>query len=282
MEWNEHLLRLGACSWTAKGWEKDFYRRAKKQTEFLGEYGERYSSVEIDSSFYAIPRAEVVQNWHDITPKGFVFAAKAPRIITHDKYLVDCAGDLNQYLQTMSVLGDKLGPLLFQFPYFARAKGVELKEFLERLLPFLGLLPQGEFQFALEVRNKSWVCQPLFDVLHAHNIALALIDHPWMDGCDRLFKHQDLITGPFAYIRWLGDRKGIEKVTTVWDKQVVERTRDLDRWVPPIKQLIDQQVRVYGYVNNHYSGHAPADIDYLAASLGLPTREAETGSDLLF
>lgn len=267
MEWPDSPLRLGACSWTAKGWEKVFYQRSKKPTEFIGEYAERYPSVEIDASFYATPRPETVRQWEALTPKGFVFAAKAPRIITHDRFLEDCGADLQQFLDTMSLLGDKLGPILFQFPYFARAQGVQLNTFLQRFLNFAHLLPRSGFQFALEVRNKQWICPPLFDALHEHNIALALIDHPWMDGCDRLFRHQDLITGSFAYIRWLGDRKGIEKITTVWDKPVIDRERDLQRWVPPIKQLLDRQIKVYGYVNNHYSGHAIADINSLEDAL---------------
>jgi uncharacterized protein YecE (DUF72 family) len=270
--WDDGLLRLGACSWTAKGWEKTFYQRAKRSTDFLGEYAERFSTVEIDASFYACPRVETVRNWRAVTPSGFIFSAKIPRIITHDKFLVDCEGELHQFLDTMEQLGEKLGPILFQFPYFAQAKGVSLGHFQERLRDFLPRLPRGQFQFALEVRNKAWVCGELLDTLRAHNIALALIDHPWMAGCEQLFRQDGLVTGPFVYIRWLGDRKGIEKITTVWDKSVVERTRDLARWVPPIKRLIDQQVRVYGYVNNHYSGHAPADLVHLAEALDAPIR----------
>ncbi|MBI2433402.1 MAG: DUF72 domain-containing protein [Candidatus Hydrogenedentes bacterium] len=267
MTWQDSLLRLGACSWTAKGWERAFYQRAKRPTDFIAEYAQRYSTVEIDASFYALPKPETVEYWRDSTPDGFVFAAKMPQVITHQKFLEGCGDDLQRSLDTFSLFGEKLGPLLFQFPYFAKAQGVELSSFLRRFLQFSSLLPKAGFQFAVEVRNKTWISQPLIDLFHEHNLALALIDHPWMAPPGQLFRQQGIVTGPFLYVRWLGDRKGIEKMTTVWDKTVIDRTRDMERWAPPIKEVLDRGVRVYGYVNNHYSGYAPADIEFLAQAL---------------
>jgi uncharacterized protein YecE (DUF72 family) len=105
------------------------------------------------------------------------------------------------------------------------------------------------------------------DLLHHHGVALALIDHPWMAPCAQLFKTQGIVTAPFLYVRWLGDRKGIEKITKVFNQRVVEREADLDRWVPHLKNLLESGVKVYGFVNNHYGGYAPADIDHLAKRL---------------
>ena len=78
-----------------------------------------------------------------------------------------------------------------------------------------------------------------------------------------------LLTGRFAYIRWLGDRYGIEKITKRWNQPVVERREDLARWVPLIKQILDREFSVYGYVNNHYSGHAPSDVSILREALSV-------------
>lgn len=268
MVWENTKLRLGTCSWTAKGWERAFYPEGLKSRDYIAHYAERFSTVEIDASFYGVPRAATLKHWRACTPEGFLFAAKAPKVITHDKFLDACGRDLDLFLENLSLLGEKLGPLLFQFPYYAKKSHVTLQVFLDRLTPFLGLLPERGFQFAVEVRNKTWISDPLLDLLHAHGVALALIDHPWMSRPDQLFRHTNLLTGPFAYIRWLGDRYGIEKLTKVWDKQVLDKTLEMGQWAPPIKELLDKQVQVYGYVNNHYSGHAPEDVAWIAGQLG--------------
>lgn len=264
--WPDEALRLGACSWTAPGWAGTFYTRTK-QNEFIAEYAERYSAVEIDATFYAVPQRSTLERWRDLTPDGFIFAAKAPQLITHDKFLHECAWDLDEFLKAMALLGPKLGPILFQFPYFAKARGVTLQEFIDRLAPFLELLPRDGTRFAVEVRNKAWVCAPLLDLLHEHGVAMTLIDHPWMAPCNTLFRTQGILTAPFTYIRWLGDRHGIEKITKVFNQRVVERDADLERWVPHIEQVLEKGVKVYGFVNNHYGGYAPADIDYLRRRL---------------
>jgi uncharacterized protein YecE (DUF72 family) len=263
MHWEDGPLRIGTCSWTAKGWAGTFYESGTPQNEFIAAYAQRYSTVEIDATFYATPKAEVVQRWHDITPDGFVFAAKAPKLITHDKFMIDCSGDLLDYLKAMDHLGDKLGPVLFQFPYYAKKTGVTLQDFLDRLAAFLPFLPENQHPFALEVRNKNWICPPLLDLLANHNVTLALIDHPWMARPDQLFNKSDIQTGRFHYLRWLGDRYGIEKITTTWNEVVVDRDKALDGWIPHIKDALDKKLQVFGYVNNHYSGYAPENVDYL-------------------
>ena len=263
MPTDKHQLRLGTCSWTAKGWETAFYSPDTKREDYIAEYARRYDTVEVDSTFYGVPRKSTLERWRDSTPNEFLFAAKAPKTITHDKFLDDCAPDLTHFLRAMETLGDKCGPLLFQFPYFAKRRGVEMQDFIDRLAPFLKLLPNPGPQFAVEVRNKTWLAPPLFDLLHAHNVALVLIDHPCMATPEQLFKRQGILTAPLLYIRWLGDRPGIEKITRTWNEVVVDRKKDLDAWAPHIKTVLDKGIQVNGYVNNHYSGHAPEDVDYI-------------------
>ncbi len=273
--WKAKNLRLGTCSWTAKGWETAFYPKATKRTDFISVYAERFSSVEIDASFYGVPRESTLDHWREATPDGFVFAAKAPKEITHDRFLMGCGRPLASYLRAMDRLGEKRGPLLFQFPYFAKRTQVTLTDFLGKLHPFLELLPENDgHEFALEVRNKTWVSAPLLDMLAHHKVALALIDHPWMSRPRQLFHSDTIFTAPFLYVRWLGDRKGIEEVTKVWNETVVDRNGDMDEWVPGITQALNQQLRVYGYVNNHYGGYAPTDVSHLesAFSAFLPHR----------
>lgn len=279
MIWPDVPVRLGACSWTAKGWESAFYPKGMKSTDYLGYYAQRYATVEIDSTFYAVPAKSTILKWRDATPAGFIFAAKFPQLVTHQKVLTDCFADAMDFLHAMSHLEDKMGPLLLQFPYFAAKRGLTLTGFLDLLTPFLNALPK-EFQYAVEVRNKQWVCDPLLDLLHAEGVALALIDHPWMYTPEQLFRQQNLVTAPFAYIRWLGDRHGIERITKTFNETVVDRCESCDVWIPLVKTLLSTPVKIYGYVNNHYGGYALNEVDYLRERLETWDRPEPFAEDL--
>ncbi len=261
------LLRLGTSSWSCQDWVGKFYEPGTQPKDFIAAYALRLNTVEIDSTFYATPRRSVVEGWRDRTPENFIFAAKAPQVITHDKCLVDCEGDLKAFLEVMCILGTRLGPILFQFPYYSKASGMTKDELLRRLTSFLAMLPEG-YQWALEIRNKSWLTKSLFELLEQHSVSLALIDHPWMYRPNELFAREGILTGSFAYVRWLGDRHGIEKITTTWNDTVVDRRPDLELWVPHLQELIERRFPVFGYVNNHYAGYAPETLAMLREMLG--------------
>jgi uncharacterized protein YecE (DUF72 family) len=201
----------------------------------------------------------MVNGWDQRTPAGFRFAAKIPQIITHEKILRDCEAELRQFTDVMGLLGDKLGPLLFQFPYFSKRDFSNAQAFLDRLEPVLDQLPQG-FRFAVEVRNRWWITRRLLDLLRAHDVALALTDHPWMPPIQELIRQHDVVTADFAYIRWLGDRQAMEAITQKWDRLVVDRTPDTRMWVAVVRQLLARDLAVYGFYNNHYAGHSPGSI----------------------
>ncbi len=189
-----------------------------------------------------------------------MFAVKVPQVITHEKVMVDCQEDLTSFLNVISGLKEKLGPLLLQFPYFNKTAFPSGKEFLARLRTFLRGLP-GDFRWALEIRNKYWITQPLLELLKETKIAFTLIDQSWMPNIGELWRKFDLDTAQFAYIRWLGDRKGIEQITKSWDRVVIDRESDLKQWVFPIRNLLGRQRVVFGFFNNHYAGHAPASLE---------------------
>jgi uncharacterized protein YecE (DUF72 family) len=111
-------LRIGTSAFTAAGWEGSFYPPGMKPADYLSFYATRFNSVEVDSTFYRTPSKATVQGWANKTPVGFVFAAKVPQLVTHEKVLVDCEAEFKEFVQTMDLLGDKLGPLLLQFGYF--------------------------------------------------------------------------------------------------------------------------------------------------------------------
>ena len=252
-------LHLGTSSWSSEDWVGVFYPPGTPAAGYLTEYAKQFDTVEVDATFYRTPSASMVRNWRDRTPTGFHFAAKVPRSITHDKVLEDCSAELKEFLGVMDLLGDKLGPLLFQFPYFNKRTFAKPDDFLARLQPFLAKLPSG-YSFAVELRNKNWIGPHLLDMLRKKKIALALIDHPWMTPIGQLAANFELVTSDFAYIRWLGDRKGIEEKTKSWDRLLVNREREMELWIPEIRKLLAQGLRVYAYFNNHYAGFAPGSI----------------------
>jgi uncharacterized protein YecE (DUF72 family) len=252
-------VRLGTSSWSSQDWVGVFYPSGTSPADFLTEYAKHFDTVEVDSTFYRTPSRTMVGNWRERTPAGFLFAAKVPRTITHEKVLEDCAPELAEFLGAMDLLGEKLGPLLFQFPYFNRRAFPRPEDFYARLAPFLDRLPSG-YSFAVELRNKAWINARPLDLLRNKNIALALIDHPWMTAINRLVEKLDVVTADFSYLRWLGDRKGIEQKTQRWDRILIDREREMELCIPAIEKLREPRVRIYGYFNNHYAGFAPGSV----------------------
>jgi uncharacterized protein YecE (DUF72 family) len=106
-------LRIGTSAFTAAGWPGNFYPEGMKPADYLSYYATKFDTVEVDSTFYRTPSMATVQSWRDKTPTGFVFAAKVPQVITNEKVLVDCDEEFNQFVMTIDLLGEKLGPLLF-------------------------------------------------------------------------------------------------------------------------------------------------------------------------
>jgi uncharacterized protein YecE (DUF72 family) len=252
-------IRMGTSAFTAEGWVGSFYPKDMKPADFLSYYATQFDTLELDNTFYRTPALATVKGWYAKTPSGFIFAAKIPQVITHEKVLVDCDEDLGHFLETMGALGDKLGPLLFQFGYFNRSAFRSQSEFLTRLKPFLKKLPQ-DYKFAVEIRNKAWLDVRFADTLREHGVALALIDQSWVPRPWEMKEQFDQCTADFTYVRWLGDRKGIEEKTKTWDKPIIDRTGDLEKWVRVLKNLSPKTIKMFAFMNNHYSGHAPAGV----------------------
>jgi uncharacterized protein YecE (DUF72 family) len=201
----------------------------------------------------------MINAWRDRTPDDFVFAAKVPRFITHDQELVDVGAEVEQFADIMRELGEKCGPLLFQFaPSFT-------VEHFDKLADLLPLLPT-DLRWAVEVRHTSWLAEPFYDLLRKHNVALAHIDLPWMPRTTP-------VTANFTYIRWLGDRR---KITDNFShvRAEFERANDLDWWARQIERMAARDVEVFAYANNHYQGHSPSTLRSMQQRLGLPTSSA--------
>ena len=232
-----------------------------KPADYLTYYATRFDTVEVDSTFYRAPSATTVEGWARKTPENFIFALKVPQSITHEKVLLDCDDEFQNFVSVAELLGPKLGPMLFQFGYFNHVVFTSRAQFIARLKPFLGRLPKAH-KFAIEIRNKYWLTAGFFKLLRDHNVAYALTDQSWMPGPSEIFAKVDPVTADFTYIRWLGDRKGIEQVTRVWNRIVVDRTAEMTSWVDVCKKIQRRGVTIYGYFNNHYAGFGPASVQF--------------------
>jgi uncharacterized protein YecE (DUF72 family) len=259
-KYSEANLYLGTSSFTADGWSGSFYPKGMQPRGYLSHYAKTFRTVEIDSTFYATPSEATVLNWYQRTPADFVFAVKVPQVITHEKVLQDCDQEFEEFKTRMELLGEKLGPILFQFPYFSGKYLRNVNGFVRRLELFLKKTQGIGWKVAIEIRNDKLLDGTLTDMLREHHVALALTDTSFLPRPWEMTAKCDLVTADFVYVRWLGNRKDIEKQTTTWDKTVVDRTEDLVNWVVLFRQFMKRDLKVYAYANNHYAGNGPNTV----------------------
>lgn len=232
--------------WSYPHWIGNFYPTETKSEEFLREYSKRFDTVEVYNTFYRIPSTRVVEDWKNKTGESFIFSAKFPKSVTHVGLLGEASEKLAIFLKHISVLNEKLGPLLMQFPpSFGTDEISHLKDFLAGL--------PKDHKFALEIRDKRWLGEELYSLLRDRNVALALVEAPWMFL-------EDVVTSDFVYIRWEGNRR---KIHGDLGRVEVDRSVDLARWVVRIKGFLKNSIEVFGYFSKYYSGHPPTDVGYL-------------------
>jgi uncharacterized protein YecE (DUF72 family) len=161
-------ILIGTSGYSYREWKGSFYPEDTKSPDMLRYYAERFSAVEINNTFYRMPKASILEGWAEQVPPGFLFVLKASQRITHRKRLKDTGEPLGYLLEAAASLGPKLGPVLFQLPpYF--------KKDVERLRGFLDLLPD-ERPFAFEFRHETWADDEVHDVLRERNCALVCAD----------------------------------------------------------------------------------------------------------
>jgi uncharacterized protein YecE (DUF72 family) len=163
--------------------------------------------------------------------------------ITHEKNLVGSEEPAGTFVQTMSLLGDRLGPLLLQLP---PSFSVECMGVLE---DFLSILPQGP-RYAVEVRHRSWLGSDLPELLREHGVALTLIDYPRMPRMEEA-------TADFVYVRWLGNRREFPSDHTHAKR---DRTEDLTWWSERVDRFLSGGREDFAYANNHFENHSPSTL----------------------
>jgi uncharacterized protein YecE (DUF72 family) len=161
-------VRIGTSGYSYDEWRGAFYPEKLPAARMLEHYAGRLAAVEINNTFYRLPKKEVVRGWRDRVPESFRFAIKASRRITHFARLRECADSVGYLMATCAELGDRLGCVLFQLP-------PNLKKDVALLESFLATLPEGT-RAAIEFRNASWFDDAVFDALRARGAALCLGD----------------------------------------------------------------------------------------------------------
>lgn len=183
------LVNIGTSGWVYPHWLGRFYPEDLPESAWLGYYARHFASVELNCSFYRLPTRAQFAAWREATPPGFTIAVKASRFITHMKKLKDPDETLPPLLGAVGGLGDKLGPLLFQLPPRWQLN-------LERLRAFLKSLPR-ELHCAFELRDPTWHCREVADLLAECNAAFCIYD---LGG----FASPRWVTADFVYLRLHG------------------------------------------------------------------------------
>ncbi|PYK98008.1 MAG: DUF72 domain-containing protein [Verrucomicrobia bacterium] len=161
-------LYVGTSGYSYKEWKGAFYPDDLPDKQMLRFYGERFRSVEINNTFYRIPKASVLEAWAAEVPACFKFVLKASQQITHKQRLKDAVDSVSYLLEVAGALKDRLGPLLFQLPPFLRKDAPRLRE-------FLALLPSDR-RAAFEFRHQSWFDEEIFGLLRDHRAALCIAE----------------------------------------------------------------------------------------------------------
>lgn len=237
-------VRIGTSGWSYPHWRGSFYPEDLRVKDQLAFYAGRFSTTEINGSFYKLPTDKAVAGWRDAVPEGFVFAWKASRFITHTKRLKDPADSIALVFGRMEPLGDKLGPALFQLPPMMKADPGRLEAFLK-------LLPRRR-RCVVEFRHPSWYVAEVFDLLRAHDVALCVSDHhdapaPWE------------VTASFVYVRGHGPGGGYSGTYS---------DGELKAWAGRIKAWSREGRDAYAYFDNDIGTAAPGDAERLRKLVG--------------
>jgi uncharacterized protein YecE (DUF72 family) len=240
---------IGCSGWNYRDWRGTFYPERAPQRRWLELYAEWFSTVEINNTFYRLPRREAVEGWVRQTPEDFTFAVKASRYLTHIKRLTELEEGIARFyepLQPMIEAG-KLGPVLWQLPANFRRDD-------DRLEGWLQALPDG--MHTIEFRHESWFAEPVMAALRAHGVALTIGDHP-----ERPFQ-TDEATASWRFIRFHYGSRG---------RGGNYSQRELDEWAERIERWRARET-IWAYFNNDWQGFAPRNAAYLLARLGAGTR----------
>jgi uncharacterized protein YecE (DUF72 family) len=236
-------IYIGTSGWIYDHWSEVFYPKDCPKTKWLEFYAKHYGTVELNASFYRLPKPQTFENWRTRTPDTFLWAVKANRYITHIKRIKDVEEPLGRFYSSVELLKEKLGPILFQLPPNLSFDEAVLSNFCQHL--------KGDHLYTLEVRHPSWAQKRVVEILKDNNIALCISDtagrYPYIE--------ED--TATFFYIRLHGSRK-------LYGSEYSEK--ELRTFARKIR---DWSKDTYLYFDNDYGGYAIKNAKGLREILGL-------------
>jgi uncharacterized protein YecE (DUF72 family) len=241
-------IRIGCSGWNYKHWRGAFYPEKLPVKRWFDFYAEHFDTVEINNSFYRLPKAETFDKWGDQAPEGFCYAVKANRFLTQAKKLKDCAEPLQRMMTPFRHLGDRLGPILYQLP-------PRFKVNLERLEDFLQLVPKDVVN-VFEFREKSWLTEEMLALLDRYGASFCVHD---MQGSAT----PRWAAGPIAYVRFHGGEG------KYWGRYSDEGLLDWTDWM--VEQARSGR-NVWAYFNNDLEAHAIHDAQTLRAMVAQAMR----------
>ena len=236
-------VRIGTSGWSYDHWQDVFYPAKLGKAHWLEYYARQLHSVEINNSFYHLPDEATLQQWYEAVPNDFSFSVKASRYITHMKKLKDAEDSVAQFIERISLLRHKLGPVLFQLPPRWRFNR-------ERLAKFLGCLDTN-FRYAFEFRDHSWLNPETCRLLAEHNAAFCIYE---LDG----FLSPREVTADFVYLRLHGPGEAY---------QGNYQRRVLSGWAQAMSDWHARGQAVYCYFDNDQAGYAVRNALSLQAML---------------
>lgn len=234
---------IGTSGWYYDDWRGCFYPEKLPKAKWLEFYARHYSTLELNNTFYRVPPESIFNNWRLAVPRDFIFSLKGSRLITHIKRLKDCRDEVELFISRAALLGEKLGPLLFQLP-----PGLPRDDDL--LDTFLFEFPRP-LKRVIEFRHESWFVQEVYEVLRKHKAGFCIFDMPKRTS-------PVLATTDFAYLRFHGNRRLYSSCYT---------DEELAGWAAKIKDLCRSLKSCFIYFNNDTQGHALRNAETLKDQL---------------
>jgi uncharacterized protein YecE (DUF72 family) len=238
-------VRIGCSGWNYADWRERFYPKGLPPSRWLEYYAQHFDTVEVNNTFYRLPNRSAVENWVKQAPRGFTFAVKSSRYLTHIKRLTNMDEGVRRYYERIEPLVDspKMGPVLWQLP-------ANFQRDDERLTAALGKLPRGRHCF--EFRHPSWFCDEVYALLRRRRVALVI-----GVTAERPFQTHEM-TASWTFVRFhYGE----------WGRKGNYSQRELETWAARIAGW-RERVEVYAYFNNDWQAFAPRNALELKRLLG--------------
>lgn len=246
-------LSFGTMGFGYSDWAGTFYPRGVRPGDYLSHYARHFRTVELDTTFHAVPPISRVEHWAEVTPEHFRFCVKTPKGITHDGNLERRHTQMHEFLKVMRAFDPKLGVVLIQLP---PSCGIDQFSSLEHFLQFL----PDDLRFAVEFRNSTWGQQRTLDLLREHQCALVTAEYLTRPA-------QINVTADFLYIRWIGEHERFKEL----NHEQIDVSSNLQWWKEEIGRTVrsHQIQNIWGFFNNDYSGYSIATCQRFMRLMGL-------------